>query len=163
MDGFINPVNPFPYCTSSFGCRLHPTQHTYRSHGGIDIAVGEGTTVYAVKSGVISTVRTNITGTMRGSGSYGNYILISHDDGTMSLYAHLKYGGVNVSLGENVVQGQPIALSGNTGDSTGPHLHYEVYVNGVKVDPYNYLDTSVISNPDSCNYGKSVPASYCGK
>jgi len=163
VDGFINPVNPFPYCTSSFGCRLHPIQHTYRTHGGIDIAVGEGTVVYATKSGIVSEIKTDIPGPIPGSTSYGNYILINHGDGTMTRYAHLKYGGVMVSVGTMVNQGQAIALSGNTGGSTGPHLHYEVYVNGVRVDPYNYLDTSVIGDAGSCNYGKSVDASYCGR
>ena len=172
VDGFINPVNPFPClsyggtkksCTSSFGCRLHPTQNVYKWHGGMDIPVGEGTTVYAVKDGVVSDIIKNIPGTIRGSGSYGNYVLINHGDGTMSRYAHLKFGGIMVSVGDTVVQGQAIALSGNTGDSTGAHLHYEIYNDGQMVDPYNYLDTSVICAPETCNFGVSVAPSYCGR
>ena len=159
VDGFINPVKNFTKCTSSFGCRIHPITGNYRSHGGIDIPVVVGTPVYATKSGKVSAVRTDVTGYL--AGSYGNYVDIDHLDGTMTRYAHLKYGGVMVSVGTSVNQGQAIALSGNTGGSTGPHLHYEVHVNGVAVDPYNYLDTSVIGDAGSCNYGRSVDASYC--
>ena len=159
VDGFINPVKNFPKCTSSFGCRVHPITGKYRSHGGIDIPVVVGTPVYATKSGRVSAVRTDVTGYL--AGSYGNYVDIDHMDGTKTRYAHLKYGGVMVSVGTTVNQGQAIALSGNTGGSTGPHLHYEVHVNGVPVDPYNYLDTSAIGDAGSCNYGRSVDASYC--
>ena len=161
VDGFMNPVSNFYKCTSSFGCRVHPITGGYRYHSGIDIPVVEGTPVYAVKSGRITAVRTDVTGYL--AGSYGNYVDIDHLDGTMTRYAHLKYGGVMVSVGMMVNQGQAIALSGNTGGSTGPHLHYEVHVNGVPVDPYNFLDTSVIGDAGSCNYGKSIAASYCGR
>ena len=159
VNGFINPVENFTKCTSSYGCRKHPISGDYRYHGGIDIPVVEGTSVYATKAGKVSAVRTNVTGYL--AGSYGNYVDIDHGDGTMTRYAHLKYGGVLVSVGTEVNQGQTIALSGNTGGSTGPHLHYEVHVNGSSVDPYNYLDTSVIGDAGSCNYGRSVAASYC--
>ena len=161
VDGFINPVSNFYRCTSSFGCRVHPITGGYRYHNGIDIPVVEGTPVYAAKAGKITAVRTDVTGYL--AGSYGNYIDVDHMDGTKTRYAHLKYGGVMVSVGMMVNQGQPIALSGNTGGSTGPHLHYEVHVNGVPVDPYNYIDTTVIGDAGSCNYGRSVSANYCGR
>ncbi len=161
VDGFINPVSNFYRCTSSFGCRVHPISGGYRYHNGIDIPVVEGTPVYATKAGRITAVRTDVTGYL--AGSYGNYIDVDHMDGTKTRYAHLKYGGVMVSVGTYVNQGQAIALSGNTGGSTGPHLHYEVHVNGIPVDPYNYIDTSVIGDAGSCNYGRSVDASYCGR
>jgi len=161
VDGFINPVSNLYKCTSSFGCRIHPISGDYRYHSGIDIPVVEGTPVYATKSGRISAVRTDVTGYL--AGSYGNYIDIDHGDGTMTRYAHLKYGGIMVSVGTMVNQGQAIALSGNTGGSTGPHLHYEVHVNGTSVDPNNYLDKSVIGDAGSCDYGRSVAASYCGR
>ena len=161
VNGFINPVANFSKCTSSYGCRVHPISGDYRYHSGIDIPVVEGTPVYATKEGTISAVRNNVTGYL--AGSYGNYVDVTHDDGSMTRYAHLKYGGISVSVGDRVSQGQLIALSGNTGGSTGPHLHYEVHINGRTVDPYNYLDTSVIGDADSCNYGRSVAASYCNR
>lgn len=163
VNGFINPVSTFSMCTSSYGCRLHPVTGAYRYHNGIDIPVVEGTTVYATKDGIITNVQSGVHGYL--ANSYGNYIDINHGDGTMTRYAHLKYGGISGSVyyGAKVVQGQAIALSGNTGTSTGPHLHYEVHVNGASTDPYYYLDLSVINNSDSCNFGKSVPSSYCGR
>lgn len=161
VDGFTNPLSNIYMCTSSYGCRIHPISGGYRYHSGIDIPVVEGTLVYAAKAGKISAVRTDVPGYL--AGSYGNYVDIDHMDGTMTRYAHLKYGGVMVSVGMMVNQGQAIALSGNTGGSTGPHLHYEVHVNGAPTDPYNYLDTTVIGDASSCNYGRSVAASYCGR
>lgn len=86
----------------------------------VDIAAPTGTTVHAAANGTVIVAM----GNGRYNGGYGDYIVISHPNGTQTLYAHLSK--VNVTLGEMVVQGEPIALSGNSGETTGPHLHFEI-------------------------------------
>ena len=71
--------------------------------------------------------------------SYGEYVIINHHDGTMTLYAHMLAGSRKVSQGQEVSQGQVLGTVGSTGNSTGPHLHFEVRVGGVPVNPINYL------------------------
>lgn len=100
-----------------------------RLHGGVDYACSTGTSVMASSSGVVVEAGWN--------GSYGYTILISHPDGKKTRYAHLSR--VMVSYGQSVTQGQVIGLSGNTGFSTGPHLHFEIIVNGMRVNPLDYL------------------------
>jgi murein DD-endopeptidase MepM/ murein hydrolase activator NlpD len=90
------------------------------SVNAVDIAAPIGTTVHAAAAGTVIVAM----GSGAYDGGYGNYIVIAHPNGTQTLYAHLSK--VNVTLGEEVLQGQPIALSGNTGDTTGPHLHFEI-------------------------------------
>ena len=168
VDGFINPVAHLNCCTSPFGCRLHPVQKVYKFHSGLDIGGGYGVPIYAAKAGKVSSVRSDVTAINNCAYGYGNYIDIDHMDGTKTRYAHLQYGGIRVSVGDEVQQGQNIALMGSTGCSTGAHLHYEVIVNGTQVSPYNYIDTSeVYTGLASCNKcartEDSVDASYCGR
>jgi murein DD-endopeptidase MepM/ murein hydrolase activator NlpD len=119
--GFIWPVSG--PVTSPFGMRWG------RMHEGIDISVPEGTPVHAAASGrVIIAAYT---------GGYGNYTCIDHGGGLSTCYAHQS--SFAVSSGQSVQQGQVIGYSGNTGSSTGPHLHFEVRVNGSAVDPMGYL------------------------
>jgi murein DD-endopeptidase MepM/ murein hydrolase activator NlpD len=119
--GFIWPVSG--PVTSPFGMRWG------RMHEGIDISVPEGTPVHAAASGrVILAAYT---------GGYGNYTCIDHGGGLSTCYAHQS--SFAVSSGQSVEQGQVIGYSGNTGSSTGPHLHFEVRVNGSAVDPMGYL------------------------
>ena len=99
---------------------------TGKFHGGIDYAVSVGTPVYAAADGVVMT-------TAELSGSYGTYIVIRHANGLQSYYAHGKKGSIVVNSGQTVKKGQKIMLSGNTGNSSGPHLHFEV-----RKSPYNY-------------------------
>ncbi len=73
------------------------------------------------------------------NGSYGNFVLIDHGGGVETAYGHIRDGGIGVTVGEHVVAGQPIAQVGSTGASTGCHLHLEVRVNGVQIDPYPFL------------------------
>jgi len=115
--------------TSPFGTRRHPVHGDMRFHGGIDIAANHGTSVVAADSGtvVISTYNS----------SFGNYIVISHGNGMNTLYAHLS--SRQVSVGASVSRGQVIGLVGSTGISTGPHLHFEVHVNGSRVNPATRL------------------------
>lgn len=127
--------------TSTFGGRYHPTTGEWQdAHGAIDIGgVGVGTPVIATKSGEVTYTNTGCSeGDHSCGGSYGNHIKIDHGDGIESLYAHLSE--VLVSEGESVNQGQIIGYTGNTGRSTGPHLHFEIRLNGTRVDPLEYVD-----------------------
>lgn len=126
--------------TSYFGPRTDPITHEYSpGHGAIDIGVSRGTPVIATRDGTISYVNTGCSeGDYGCGGSYGNYVTIQHDDEVLSLYAHLSEP--LVSEGEEVVQGQIIGYSGNTGRSTGPHLHFEIRLNGTRVNPLDYVD-----------------------
>ncbi len=112
---------------------------SYTGHTGVDINIGvSGKTVRAVKGGtvVISEAKRNSDGSYR---SYGEYIVIDHGDGTMTLYAHGRAGSRLVSKGQEVSQGQAIMTVGSTGNSTGEHLHFEVRVNARPVNPLPYL------------------------
>ena len=97
-----------------------------------------GRSVVAVKSGTveISTALRNSNGSYR---SYGEYVVINHHDGTMTLYAHMLSGSRTVSVGQEVSQGQVLGTVGSTGNSTGPHLHFEVRINGSPVNPLDYV------------------------
>lgn len=118
---FINPtVGRF---TSPFGPRWG------RFHYGIDIANSVGTDIKAADGGVVTRAGR--------AGSYGNLIIIDHQNGTSTRYAHLSR--IDVKVGQTVEQGQSIAKMGNTGRSTGPHLHFEVRVGGKAVNPLNYV------------------------
>ncbi len=115
----------------------------YSGHTGVDFARNgkgavEGKPVLAAKAGkvVTSTALKRPNGSYK---SYGEYIVISHGDGTMTLYAHMLPGSRTVSAGTQVAQGQVIGQVGSTGNSTGPHLHFEVWVNGRRVNPTQYL------------------------
>lgn len=119
------------HISSGFGWRQNPfTRSGSQFHPGIDFAGKIGTPIYATGDGVV----TDPLGSMTG---YGNVIVIDHGYGFQTLYAHLSKKLVNE--GEKVKRGQIIGLLGNSGPSTGPHLHYEVHRNGEKVNPINYI------------------------
>ncbi len=111
--------------TSPFGYRTSPISGKWKFHAGIDLAAPEGSDVFACKSGIVTTVGYNST--------YGNYIIILHNEKKTSLYAHLSK--TLVKKGDRVTTGQVIGLVGTTGASTGPHLHFEVRENGNPTDP----------------------------
>lgn len=117
-------VLPNYTCISSYYGMRNGSMHT-----GIDLATAPGTEVYAWKNGSVEKASW--------SSGYGNFIIINHEDGTTSRYAHLN--GYAVSAGDIVSQGQVIGYVGSTGRSTGPHLHWEVLVNGNFVNPFSYL------------------------
>lgn len=110
----------------------------YKGHTGVDFACSSGTPVLAVKSGTVitSTALRNSRGNYR---SYGEYVIIDHHDGTMTLYAHMLSGSRTVVPNQNVSQGQQIGQVGSTGNSSGPHLHFEVRIGGSPVNPTPYL------------------------
>ena len=108
------------------------------NHTGVDFACAGGTPIYAVKAGtvVVSTALKYANGNYK---SYGEYVVIDHHDGTMTLYAHMSAGSRQVSVNQSVYQGQQIGSVGSTGNSTGNHLHFEVRINGKPVNPTSYL------------------------
>jgi len=115
--------------SSGFGWRRHPVFGGRRHHNGIDIAAPHGANVFAADRGSVI-----ISAYNRG---FGNYIVISHGNGMTTLYAHLSKRSVGV--GTAVARGQVIGLIGSTGVSTGPHLHFEVSVNGSRINPSSKL------------------------
>lgn len=115
--------------SSAFGIRFHPTHKKMMMHNGVDISVDKDTPVFAAKSGTVK-YATNVSG-------YGKTIELDHGNGATTLYAHLN--GYTVKAGQKVTGGQQIALSGNTGIGTAPHLHFEIAKNGVRDNPVKHL------------------------
>ena len=114
---------------SAYGPRMHPIAKEMRFHAGEDIAANTGTSILAADGGTIATATY--------SSSYGNYVMINHGGGRVTLYAHMS--SMAVSVGQSVTKGQVIGYVGSTGLSTGPHLHFEVRVNGATTDPKQYF------------------------
>jgi murein DD-endopeptidase MepM/ murein hydrolase activator NlpD len=130
---------PAPTCTivtSQYGMRYHPIYGEYRMHTGIDIGAKYGANIVAADGGTVITSKY--------SSSYGNYIVISHGNGVTTLYAHLS--SRLVKEGAAVKQGDTIGKCGSTGNSTGPHLHFEVSVNGSRVNPLKYYSNYTIKD-----------------
>ena len=121
---FAWPFENDQYISSRFGTRVDPISGEVKTHGGTDIAAPLGTPILAAADGVV------VTATWHNS--YGYYVKIKHDDTYSTLYAHCS--ALHVSVGQTVKQGQVIADCGSTGYSTGPHCHFEVIQNGVRVD-----------------------------
>lgn len=134
---------PFPWRGGPF--RLSQGANGDYSHFGpknkyaMDIAMPVGTPIIAARAGVV--VKTENSQNGRGTDPSGNFVRILHDDGTMGVYLHLKQGSVSVREGQRVAVGSPLALSGNTGNSSGPHLHFVVQRNtgmGLVSIPYQF-------------------------
>jgi len=114
---------------SSFGMRFHPILHVMKMHTGVDLTARTGTPVYAAGDGIV--IRAD-----HASRGYGNHVRIDHGFGYVTLYGHMSK--LKVKKGQHVKRGDVIGLVGSTGRSTGPHLHYEVRINGKPVNPINY-------------------------
>ena len=126
---FLWPIPGYTTITSPFGMRFHPILHYYRSHNGIDIGATTGAPVIAANSGTVITASY--------VGSYGNVVMIDHGGGIVSNYAHGSE--ILVEVGQVVEKGEIIMKAGSTGLSTGPHLHFEIKVNGTFVNPLPYV------------------------
>lgn len=128
-NGTLSHPIPGAYITSGFGYRVAPTAGATSRHDGIDYGAGTGTPIYAADSGTVITAKYN--------SARGYYIVINHGNGMQTWYQHCS--AMYVSAGQTVTRGQNIAAVGSTGIVTGPHLHFEVHVGGVPVNPLNYL------------------------
>lgn len=130
VGGYIWPCTNSRRITSPMGSRYTGIPGASTNHKGVDIGgVGYTSNILATKAGVVITSKY--------SSSYGNYVVISHGRGNTTLYAHMS--SRSVSEGQTVSQGQVIGITGSTGISNGPHIHYEITENGVRVNPLNYL------------------------
>ncbi|MRG29340.1 peptidoglycan DD-metalloendopeptidase family protein [Laceyella tengchongensis] len=132
--GILGPPTKSAVLTSRFGYRFHPIRHIRKLHAGIDLAGPVGTPIYAAGDGVVIRAGT--------SNGYGNLIIIDHGNGMQTWYAHMFPQHIYVRPGQQVKRGDHIAGIGSAGWSTGPHLHFEVHVNGQPVDPLRYISKS---------------------
>ena len=132
---YIWPCPSSTYVTSAFGMREHPLFGDERPHSGIDIAGSAGSEVLAADSGTVAVATY--------SSSYGNYVTIYHSNGDYTLYAHMS--SLAVTAGQNVTQGDVIGYVGSTGWANGPHLHFEIRVNGSTVDPLSYFSNYTLA------------------
>ena len=135
---YIWPCPSSTYVTSAFGMREHPLFGDERPHSGIDISGSAGSEVLAADSGTVAVATY--------SSSYGNYVTIYHSNGDYTLYAHMS--SLAVTAGQNVTQGDVIGYVGSTGWANGPHLHFEIRVNGSTVDPLSYFSNYTLA-PDA--------------
>lgn len=126
--GFLRPVSG-GYVTDAYGWRIHPTEKIRKFHTGVDFAVPMNAPIVAMAAGTVSECGSNKW--------YGNHVTLSHGGGYGSFYGHMT--NYVVSVGDTVTQGQVIGYVGSTGISTGPHLHFEIYINGATVNPMEYV------------------------
>ena len=131
---WINPI--YGVISSPGGLRINPVTGRREFHDGIDIAAPVGTPVVASRDGTVLAVGNSPT--------FGVFLRMGHADGYVSFMAHLSR--VAVKVGDEVCQGDIVAFSGNTGRSTGPHLHYGLFRDGQFVDPLNYVDLPISAN-----------------
>ena len=135
LGGYIWPVSS-RRITSTFGGRASPGGIGSTNHKGIDIGgVGYTTEIHAAKAGTVIVSQY--------SRSYGNYVVVSHGSGNTTLYAHMS--SRKVSVGQYVNQGDVLGITGSTGNSTGPHLHFEITENGTRINPLKYLTGYVLA------------------
>ncbi|WP_426051049.1 peptidoglycan DD-metalloendopeptidase family protein [Brevundimonas sp. SL161] len=136
------PLDRAARVSSSFGFRVHPISGYRKMHQGIDFAAGTGTPVVAPSDGVVVEARR--------WGGYGNWLRIRHANGLESGYGHLSRYGAGIRAGQRVSQGQVVAYVGSTGASTGPHLHYEIWRNGQRINPSGIRmdESSVLAGND---------------
>jgi len=133
----IPPINPDPKTyrfSSPFGYRNHPILGGVRLHKGVDLGCDQGNPIYCTGDGVVEMTKDE-------NRSYGRQVLVNHGFGYHSRYAHMSQ--IFVYEGMKLKRGDCVGLSGNTGQSTSPHVHYEVLYNGEAVDPLHFMDLSI--------------------
>lgn len=134
--------------SSPFGIRFHPIRQTLRMHSGIDYAVASGTPIRAPSDGVVTSIGVK--------GGYGNAIMLRHSDSMQTLYGHMS-AFANIRAGQHIRAGEIIGYVGSTGVSTGPHLHYEVLINGQPVNPTSVaLPTKKLNTQELTDFKKKL-------
>lgn len=134
--------------SSPFGIRFHPIRQTLRMHSGIDYAVASGTPIRAPSDGVVTSIGVK--------GGYGNAIMLRHSDSMQTLYGHMS-AFANIRAGQHIRAGEIIGYVGSTGVSTGPHLHYEVLINGQPVNPTSVaLPTKKLNTQELADFKKKL-------
>lgn len=131
---YLWPSADSMYVTSTFGNRLHPILGYWRMHSGIDIGADYGTKIMASDGGTVVTSTSSY--------SYGEYVMIAHGNGRYTLYAHMSQR--MVSVGDEVTQGDLIGYVGTTGYATGPHIHFEIIENNIRVNPLQYFEDYMV-------------------
>ena len=139
---FAWPAPGYSTITSKYGMRVHPILKTHRIHSGTDIAMPMGAYIIAANDGVVTKAGYSTTG-------YGNMVLIDHGGGVSTLYGHGSE--ILVQAGQTVKRGDIIMKAGSTGWSTGPHLHFEVRINGQHVDSLPYITGKKIETKSTEN------------
>lgn len=135
-----NPLPEGARVSSAFGMReAHPIHGDRRMHEGVDLAAPRGSEIGAVKAGTVLRVQRSETG-------YGNQVLVDHGEGMVSRYAHCQ--DIFVAAGQQLEAGQLLGTVGTSGDSTGPHLHLEVRIDGQAVDPLSYMPQGSVEESD---------------
>ena len=132
-DIFAWPMQPGYRISSKYGYRPDPFTGEIKFHGGLDIANDEGVAILAAADGIVTVANA----TDRWGGGYGLHVKIRHEGGYETLYAHCSR--IAVTENQEVYQGQVIAFVGSTGNSTGPHLHFEVRKDGARLNPFTYF------------------------
>lgn len=133
---------PFPVqvsISSPYGPRIAPCGGCSTMHNGVDFTPGEGAAIFAIADGVV-------TGREDGTSEYGNFVIITHKIGKNSVtstYAHMLAGSSAIALGQTIHVGDFLGLVGMTGEATGPHLHFEIAVDGTRTDPIPWLEANV--------------------
>lgn len=149
------PLEKRSTISSEYGMRFHPSLKRHRHHKGIDFSVPTGSLTLSTAPGVVR-VADNID-----NSAYGRYVVIDHALGFTSVYAHLQ--DIKVKVGDQVEKGSILGRSGNSGRSTGPHLHYEIHYHGVALDPKYFTNWSTETYRDIFNKVNSVPWLHLAK
>lgn len=134
MGNYVWPCPNYTCVSSPFGMRTHPITKTLKMHSGVDLACSSGKPILATRPGTVTLASTGY------NGGYGYLVTIDHGSGITSRYAHCS--AILTKTGAKVTAGQQIAKVGTTGDSTGPHLHFEIRVNGTAKNPLSYVSAS---------------------
>ena len=132
--GNVSYLTKYLWPTKTKGFFISAYYGDDRNHKGLDIAIPINTDIYAGDDGIVTTAAFD-------AGGYGYYVIITHSDGYKTVYGHCET--LLVQVGDSVSRGDLIAYSGNTGKSTGPHLHFEVRYNGDRIDPAPFLGVSI--------------------